>query len=64
MLTNRDVLAALDANVNMLPYVYDNFKWDHCLEAGVNFDDAWGTASNEKFSSDREFSAKKFGVNL
>lgn len=46
VLTNREVLAALDANVNMLPYVYDTFKWDHCLEAGVNFDDAWGTGSN------------------
>ncbi len=28
----------------MLPYVYDTFKWPHCLEAGVDFDDAWGTA--------------------
>eukprot|EP00903_Cladosiphon_okamuranus_P021957 g20189.t1 len=40
-LTNREVLAALDASVNMLPYVYDNFKWDHCLAAGVDFDEAW-----------------------
>lgn len=45
MLTNREVLAALDASVNMLPYVYDTFKWDHCLEAGVDFDDAWDTSS-------------------
>lgn len=45
-LTNREVLAALDASVNMLPYVYDTFKWPHCVEAGVDFDDAWGTASS------------------
>ncbi|CAN0043472.1 unnamed protein product [Pylaiella littoralis] len=45
MLTNREVLAALDARANMLPYVYDTFKWDHCLGAGVDFDDAWVTAT-------------------
>eukprot|EP00752_Nemacystus_decipiens_P002258 g2139.t1 len=46
ILTNRDVLAALDASVNMLPYIYDTFKWDHCLEDGVNFDDAWSMGSH------------------
>eukprot|EP00752_Nemacystus_decipiens_P005412 g4907.t1 len=44
-LTNREVLAALDPSANMLPYVYDTFKWDHCLEAGVDFSDAWETPS-------------------
>ena len=46
-LTNREVLAALDASVNMLPYVYDTFEWDHCLDAGIDFDDAWETASDD-----------------
>lgn len=41
-MTNRDILAALDIRTeNVLPYVYDTFKWDHCLELGYDFDDAW-----------------------
>ncbi|CAM9227105.1 unnamed protein product [Ectocarpus sp. 6 AP-2014] len=40
-LTNREVLAVLDARYNMLPYVYDNFRWDHCLQDGIDFYDAW-----------------------
>ena len=41
-LTNREVLEALDPRFDSLPYVYDNFKWDHCLSEGYDFDDAWG----------------------
>ncbi|CAN0363328.1 unnamed protein product [Pylaiella littoralis] len=56
--TNREVLATMDANVNMLPYVYDTFKWDHCLGAGVDFDDAWvtksGTADKTKKTSNKK----------
>ena len=37
----------MDASVNMLPYVYDTFKWDHCLGAGIDFDDAWVTPSSD-----------------
>ena len=32
----------MNPSVNMLPYVYDTFTWDHCLSAGFDFDDAWG----------------------
>ena len=35
----------MDASVNMLPYVYDTFKWDHCSDSGYNFDEAWETAA-------------------
>ena len=41
-LTNREVLAKLDPGSNSLNYVYDTFKWDHCLSQGYDFDDAWG----------------------
>ncbi|CAN0425290.1 unnamed protein product [Ectocarpus fasciculatus] len=44
-LTNREVLAVMDARFNMLPYVYDNFRWDHCLDAGIDFDDAWAAST-------------------
>ncbi|CAM9814374.1 unnamed protein product [Ectocarpus fasciculatus] len=44
-LTNREVLAAIDARVNQLPYVYDTFKWDHCLGSGYDFDAAWDFSS-------------------
>lgn len=47
-LTNREILATMDASVNMLPYVYDTFKWDHCLGAGIDFDDAWVVADELK----------------
>lgn len=42
VLTNREVLEALGPRTNMLPYVYDNFEWEHCAVDGYNFDDAWG----------------------
>ena len=41
-LTNREVLEAFDPRFNSMNYVYDTFKWDHCLPEGYNFDDAWG----------------------
>ncbi|CAN0234756.1 unnamed protein product [Pylaiella littoralis] len=43
VLTNREILAALDPTGNKLSYVYDTFKWDHCLEVGIDFEDAWDT---------------------
>lgn len=58
MLTNREVLAALDANINMLPYVYDTFKWDHCLSAGVNFDDAWDSSTSTADTTKANISKK------
>lgn len=36
----------MNVDLNMLPYVYDTFKWDHCLEVGVDFDDAWDSGSS------------------
>ncbi|CBJ25520.1 ortho-aminophenol oxidase [Ectocarpus siliculosus] len=45
-LTNREVLAVLDARFNMLPYVYDNFRWDHCLKDGIDFEDAWDASTS------------------
>ncbi|CAN0439070.1 unnamed protein product [Ectocarpus fasciculatus] len=44
-LTNREVLEAMDARVNRLSYVYDTFKWDHCLSSGYDFDTAWDFSS-------------------
>ena len=41
-LTNREVLAKLDPRTNSMNYVYDTFKWDHCVSQGYDFDDAWG----------------------
>lgn len=43
VLTNREVLAAIDPRLNNLPYVYDTFEWAHCATDGYNFDDAWST---------------------
>ena len=40
-LTNREVLASFDPRSNSLTYVYDTFKWDHCVPEGYDFDDAW-----------------------
>ncbi|CAM9863802.1 unnamed protein product [Pylaiella littoralis] len=54
VLTNREVLAAMDPRVNKLSYVYDTFKWDHCLEVGIDFDDAWDTTSKERHLQDGE----------
>ena len=44
-LTNREVLAAFDPRSNSMNYVYDTFKWDHCVPEGYDFDDAWGEKS-------------------
>ncbi|CAM9270816.1 unnamed protein product [Choristocarpus tenellus] len=41
--TNREVLKALDPNVNALPYLYDTFTWPHCEKVGFDFHDAWDT---------------------
>lgn len=38
----------MDASVNMLPYVYDTFRWDHCRDAGIDFDEAWEATSGAK----------------
>lgn len=41
-LTNRELLNAFDPrHSGMTPYIYDNFKWDHCAADGYNFDDIW-----------------------
>lgn len=45
-LSNREVLKALDPRANLLTYVYDTFKWDHCALEGVNFDDAWASTES------------------
>ena len=42
VLTNKEVLEALDPRNNALPYVYDTFKWSHCEAEGFNMNDAWG----------------------
>ncbi|CAB1107536.1 TYR [Ectocarpus sp. CCAP 1310/34] len=44
-LTNREALANMDGRFNNLPYVYDNFKWEHCLDSGIDFDDAWDAST-------------------
>lgn len=54
LLTNREILAALDARIDMLPYVYDTFKWDHCLEVGVDFNDAWSSADSSTAAKTEE----------
>ncbi|CAM9241469.1 unnamed protein product [Ectocarpus sp. 12 AP-2014] len=51
-LTNREALAAIDARFNNLPYVYDNFKWNHCTDYGIDFDDAWDASTT--WSTDRK----------
>ena len=60
-LTNRQVLDALDPRSNSMNYVYDTFKWDHCVPKGYNFDDAWGnnapTVRKEFFETDEPRSA-------
>ncbi|CAM9789553.1 unnamed protein product, partial [Scytosiphon promiscuus] len=40
-MTNQEVLLAMDPRLNNLNYVYDTFTWDHCLDAGIDFDNAW-----------------------
>jgi len=38
--TNRQMMEVVDPTNELfaLPYVYDNFKWDHCAEDGYDFD--------------------------
>ncbi len=38
----------MDTSVERLPYIYDTFTWDHCLERGVDFGDAWNNLSAAK----------------
>lgn len=57
VLTNREVLAAVDPRKNMLPYIYDTFKWDHCAEDGYNLDDAWATPESPASSADVDSAA-------
>ncbi|CAM9382818.1 unnamed protein product, partial [Sphacelaria rigidula] len=37
--TNRNVLELIDARVNSLDYIYDNFEWNHCAEDGYDLHD-------------------------
>lgn len=41
-LNNREVLKAFDPRSNSMNYIYDTFKWDHCVPEGYDFDDLWG----------------------
>lgn len=37
-LTNRELMALQDPDSTMLlPYVYENFAWDHCNDLGIHF---------------------------
>lgn len=38
-LTNRELLAALDPRQDSLTYIYDAFRWDHCMQKGFDFHD-------------------------
>ncbi|CAM9190527.1 unnamed protein product, partial [Discosporangium mesarthrocarpum] len=37
--SNREILGALDPNVDALPYIYDTFTWPHCEGQGFDFED-------------------------
>lgn len=41
VLTNREILQALDPRVNKMSYIYDTFEWTHCAEDGIDMNDAW-----------------------
>lgn len=36
-LTNGEIFRIINPNTYSAPYIYDNFEWDHCAEAGVSF---------------------------
>jgi len=37
---NMEMMSFIDASGDyQLPYVYDNFEWNHCVEQGYNFDE-------------------------
>ena len=38
-LSNAELMRAIDPRGSTLPYVYDTFKWEHCLGEGYDFDD-------------------------
>lgn len=46
VLSNREILQALDPRVNRLSYIYDTFEWSHCEEDGIDMNDAWQTPSS------------------
>ena len=35
------MLEALSPRSDSLTYVYDTFKWAHCVSEGFDFDEAW-----------------------
>ena len=37
--SNAELMRAIDPRGSTLPYVYDTFKWEHCLGEGHDFDD-------------------------
>jgi len=54
--TNQDIYDLLDPNEGKSPYIYDNFRWDHCLEAmtdvrGFCTGDSYTTESNDDYGS-------------
>ena len=36
---HAELMRAIDPRGSTLPYVYDTFKWEHCLGEGYDFDD-------------------------
>jgi hypothetical protein len=50
MYTNAELYAAMAMSSSPdMPYVYQDFNWDHCREQGYHFDDLlvqWGTQSS------------------
>ena len=41
--TNHEVLEMASPESPTLPYVYDTFEWNHCKDAGYDFDDLINT---------------------
>lgn len=52
-LNNREILRLLDPRVNSLNYIYDTFEWKHCMDDGINFNDAFGDGESEGDGADR-----------
>ncbi|CAM9840116.1 unnamed protein product, partial [Sphacelaria rigidula] len=32
--TNRELVLLFDPRVDALPYIYDNYDWEHCTDSG------------------------------
>lgn len=42
--TNEELYRLLDPNEDNLPYIYDNFRWDHCAAEGADIEAFWDGA--------------------